>query len=266
MEQALRTAIPAVIRKPLFGALGRWYPKLDWAPRFVRAKTTFEALARNEADAYLHGVSIFPEQGRARLFSGDLKQELGGYGAAEVFRAHLAGRTFRDPLDMVQYLDYKTYLPGDILTKVDRASMAHGLEVRVPFLDYTFVEWAATLPPSFKLTRAGSKVVLKKALEPLLPREVLYRDKMGFAVPLDIWFRGSLEARMTDSLQGSTLADSGLFDAEFLRRIGTDHRSRRRDHSAVLWALLMFEGFLGHVRREPVHFAPFAADAIATRA
>jgi asparagine synthase (glutamine-hydrolysing) len=266
MEQAMRAAIPDAIRKPVFGALGRWYPKLDWAPRVLRGKTTFEALARDPADAYLHGVSIFSEQGRARLFSRDLLRQLGGYGAAEVFRGHLAGREFPDPLGMVQYLDYKTYLPGDINTKVDRASMAHSLEVRGPFLDYTLIEWAATLPTSSKLRGLEGKAVLKKALEPLLPREVLYRDKMGFAVPLDLWFRGSLVERMTSSLAGSTLARSGLFDAEQLRKIGAEHRSGHRDHSAVLWALLMFEGFLDSSGRAASKHAPFVDAAAAISA
>ena len=146
---------------------------------------------------------------------------------------------------MVQYLDFKTYLPGDILTKVDRASMAHSLEVRVPFLDHTYVSWTAGVPTNDKLRSGSGKHVLKKALEPLLPHEVLYRSKMGFAVPLDMWFRGSLSERMTDSLQGSQLVDSGIFDPEALATIGRDHKSGRRDYSAVLWALLMFEGFLG---------------------
>src|SRR5690606_4959047 len=160
------------------------------------------------------------------------------------FAGHLAGKHFADPVAMIQYLDYKTYLPGDILTKVDRASMAHSLEVRVPFLDYTCVEWAATLPSQVKLRRGEGKLVLKRALEPVLPREVLYRDKMGFAVPLDVWFRGSLEERMRASLTGKTLVESGLFDPRFLERVGEDHRTGRRNHSAVLWATLMLEGFL----------------------
>ena len=198
--------------------------------------------------------------------SGDLNRELAGYGAHEVFRRHVNGREFPDPLSMVQYLDYKTYLPGDILTKVDRASMAHSLEVRVPFLDYTFVEWAATLPSSSKLSRLQGKAVLKKALEPLLPRDVLYREKMGFAVPLDIWFRGALEDRMMSSLGGTTLAECGLFEPEALRRIGADHRSGRRNHSAVLWALLMFEGFLGSLTTPAAEDDPFASGARAVGA
>jgi asparagine synthase (glutamine-hydrolysing) len=258
MEQAMRAAIPGAIRRPLFGALGRWYPKLDWAPRPLRGKTTFQALAREPAAAYLHGVSIFPDEGRRALFSADLDRRLGGYRADEVFRAHLAGREFPDELSMVQYLDYQTYLPGDILTKVDRASMANSLEVRVPFLDYRFVEWAATVPTSAKLKRTEGKAVLKKALEPLLPHEVLYRQKMGFAVPLDMWFRGALEDRMQESLTGRVLTESGLFSREALARIGADHRSGRRDHSAVLWALLMFEGFLRSADRPPARHEPFA--------
>jgi asparagine synthase (glutamine-hydrolysing) len=266
LEQSMRGAIPNAIRRPLFGALGRWYPKLDWAPRPLRGKTTFQALAREPAEAYLHNVSIFPDEGRRVLFSGDLDRQLGGYRADEVFRAHLAGREFPDALSMVQYLDYQTYLPGDILTKVDRASMANSLEVRVPFLDYRFVEWAAALPTDAKLKRTEGKAVLKKALEPLLPKEVLYRQKMGFAVPLDIWFRGALEERMDASLAGSTLGESGLFERSQLRRIGADHRSGRRNHSAVLWALLMFEGFLGGAKRASSKHGPFSNSSIAINA
>src|SRR5690606_27489741 len=107
-----------------------------------------------------------------------------------------------------------------------------------------FVEWAAALPSDAKLRNGEGKAVLKRALEPLLPREILYRTKMGFAVPLDMWFRGSLEERMMASVSGGTLAECGLFDRAHLRRLGAEHRSGQRDHSAVLWALLMFSGFL----------------------
>ena len=258
MEQSLRAVFPDWFRKPVFGALGRYYPKLDWAPQVFRGKTTFQALARSPADAYLHGVSIFPDTGRRRLFSADLRKELSGYQAAEVFRKHLERKVFADPLSMIQYLDYQTYLPGDILTKVDRASMAHSLEVRVPFLDYTFVEWAARLPSSIKLKGGESKAILKKALEPLLPRDVLYRRKMGFAVPLDVWFRGSLEKRMLSSLQGETLLKCGLFEPGALQAIAKDHLSGRRNHSAVLWALLMFEGFLTSGVPSMADHQPFA--------
>jgi asparagine synthase (glutamine-hydrolysing) len=244
MEERLRQMFPKWFRNSVFGMLGKYYPKLDWAPRLFRGKTTFQALARESADAYLQGVSIFPEEGRNWLFSDSFKRDLQGYKSREVFANHLAGREFSDPLRMVQYLDFKTYLPGDILTKVDRASMAHGLEVRVPFLDHEYVSWTSSLPTSLKLRGKSGKDILKKALEPLLPHEVLYRTKMGFSVPLDTWFRGPLQKRLLDSLESPLLADSGIFNPDALRSIGRDHLSGRRNYTAVLWALLMFEGFL----------------------
>ena len=244
MEERLRRRLPPGLRRAIFGPLGRLYPKLDWAPRVFRGKTTFQALARSSVDAYFHGVSICADEMRDLLFSRDFRRELGGYRAGQVFHDHLAGKQFSDPLAMVQYLDYKTYLPGDILTKVDRASMAHSLEVRTPFLDYEFVEWAASLPSSVKLRGQEGKHVLKRALEPLLPHEVLYRPKMGFAVPIDLWFRGSLKTHIADVVRGERLAGCGLFDPAMLDRIVVDHQSGRRDYSATLWALLMFDGFL----------------------
>jgi asparagine synthase (glutamine-hydrolysing) len=232
------------VRRAVFGPLGRFYPKLDWAPRVVRGKTTFQALARSSVDAYFHGVSICPDEMRAALFSRDFTRELGGYRASEVFHAHVRGKEFADPLAMIQYLDYKTYLPGDILTKVDRASMAHSLEVRTPFLDYEFVEWASSLPSEVKLRGSEGKHILKRALEPVLPREVLYRSKMGFAVPLDVWFRGALKTHIADTVRGRRLAECGIFDPAVLAKIVADHQSGRRDYSATLWSLLMFDGFL----------------------
>jgi asparagine synthase (glutamine-hydrolysing) len=244
MEERVRSRLPLGLRKAIFGPLGSLYPKLDWAPRALRGKTTFQALARDAAAAYFHGVSLASNEMRAALFSPEFSAELHGYGAEEVFRKHLHGKTFDDPLKMVQYLDFKTYLPGDILTKVDRASMAHSLEVRTPFLDYELVEWVASLPSAVKLKGSEGKHILKKSLEPLLPREVLYRTKMGFAVPLDSWFRGSLRDHIGEVVRGRRLAECGLFNPATLSRIVGDHQSGRRDHSAILWSLLMFDGFL----------------------
>ena len=244
MEEHVRSRVPLGLRKAIFGPLGSLYPKLDWAPRVLRGKTTFQALARDAVAAYFHGVSICSNEMRAALFSHDFRRELQGYGAEEVFRQHVRGKTFNDPLKMIQYLDFKTYLPGDILTKVDRASMAHSLEVRTPFLDYELVEWVASLPSAIKLKGGEGKHILKRSLEPLLPREVLYRNKMGFAVPLDVWFRGSLRDHIAETVRGRRLAESGLFNPATLARIVADHQSGRRDHSAILWSLLMFDGFL----------------------
>ena len=244
MEEKLRARVPLKVRQAIFGPLGRWYPKLDWAPRIFRGKTTFQALARDTADAYLHGVSLSSEEMRSSLFADEFHKNLQGYNAREVFHAHLKDKRFEDPLSMVQYLDFKTYLPGDILTKVDRASMAHSLEVRTPFLDYEFVEWVSSLPTSFKLKSGTGKYVLKESLRPILPNEVLFRKKMGFSVPIDVWFRGLLNDRIKDALRSPYLRDSGIFNTEYLEKIFQEHTNNIRNHSTTLWSLLMFDGFM----------------------
>lgn len=240
-EERLRSALPLGLRQPVFGALARMYPKADWAPRPFRAKTTFQALARNSVGAYLHSVSICSAEQRNAMFSPALKRELQGYSVAAVFDEHAANSPTDDPLSMIQYLDTKTYLVGDILTKVDRASMAHALEVRVPFLDHPLAEWVSGLPADLKVRGQEGKYILKKALEPLLPKEVLYRPKMGFGVPLANWFRGPLKARLRRDLLEGGLAQTGLFDQGYLERLVNEHQSGRRDHSAPLWSLLMFQ-------------------------
>lgn len=239
-EQHLRAALPLGLRRPLFGALGQLYPKADWAPRIFRAKTTFQALACNEVEAYLHSVSICNRAQRSAMFSDHLKRELQGYSVQSVFDEHAANSPTDDPLSLIQYLDMKTYLVGDILTKVDRASMAHSLEVRVPLLDHTLTEWVSGLAPQWKLRGREGKYLLKKSLESRLPQEILYRPKMGFGVPLGKWFRGPLKARLRRDLLEGGLAETGLFNQRYLERLVNEHQSGVRDHSAPLWSLLMF--------------------------
>lgn len=243
-EQRARTMIPSAIRRPLFGFLGKYYPKADWAPQVFRAKTTFEAISRDLVEGYFHGVSVMPDRVRSRLFSKRFSSELQGYRAIEVMRKHAANTPTDDPLSTIQYLDFKTYLPGDILTKVDRASMAHALEVRVPLLDHKFVEWVASLPSSLKLHGTEGKYIFKKALEPALPHDILYRKKKGFSIPLAMWFRGPLRDRVRTSLTGQHMAETGIFDMQFIADIVEQHQSGRSDHSAAIWSLLMFESFL----------------------
>ena len=251
MEERLRSALPAGIRQPLFGALGRIYPKADWAPRMFRAKTTFEGMARSAVEAYFHSVSILRGPMREQLFSPAFRQALGGYGAREVFDRHAADHArlaaSDDPLALIQYLDTKTYLVGDINTKVDRASMAHSLEVREPLMDHQLVEWLATLPSSLKIRGQEGKFLLKKAMEPLLPDDVLYRPKMGFSVPLAQWFRGPLKQRVREAVLGERLASTGWFQRAYLEHLVNAHQSGASDYSAPLWTLLMFEAFLRNV-------------------
>ncbi|MEO8187498.1 MAG: asparagine synthase-related protein, partial [Burkholderiaceae bacterium] len=149
-----------------------------------------------------------------------------------------------DPLALIQYLDLKTYLVGDINTKVDRASMAHSLEVREPLMDHELVEWMATLPSSHKISGSEGKYLLKKAFEPRLPSDVLYRPKMGFSVPLARWFRGPLKQRVRNAVLGSRLTDTGWFNHDYLQHLVDAHQNGTYDYSSPIWTLLMFEAFL----------------------
>ena len=249
MEERMRHALPQAVREPLFGALGRLYPKADWAPRMFRAKTTFQAMARNSVQGYFNTMGFVRDPARQALFSAKLKRELQGYSAIEVFERHAAKAQTDDSLALVQYLDYKTYLVGDINTKVDRASMAHSLEVREPLMDHELVEWLATLPSGLKLRGSEGKHVFKKAMEPLLPHDVLYRPKMGFSVPLARWLRGPLRQRVRDALLGDgALAQTGWFEAREVQRLVQQHERAEYDHSTPLWSLLMFDAFLRNVQ------------------
>ncbi|HTS23440.1 MAG TPA: XrtA/PEP-CTERM system amidotransferase [Casimicrobiaceae bacterium] len=243
-EERMRSMLPHSVRAPVFGLLGNLYPKADWAPKVLRAKSTLEALARNSIEGYFHSVSVMGDPLRDRLLSDAFRRELQGYRAVEVLRRHAARAPRDEPLSFVQYLDMKTYLVGDILTKVDRASMAHSLEVREPLLDHRLMEWLSGLAPALKLRGREGKFLFKKALEPYLPNDVLYRPKMGFSVPLASWFRGPLKDRVQQAVLGPVLADSGYFNPRFLREMVDQHRSGARDYSVALWSLLMFEAFL----------------------
>jgi asparagine synthase (glutamine-hydrolysing) len=243
-EERTRGTLPLMLRRPLFGSLGRLYPKADWAPRVLRAKTTFQALALDSVEAYFHSMSIARDDERAAMYSGALTKALGGYNAVEVFRLHASRAATDDPLGQIQYIDYKTWLTGDINTKVDRASMAHALEVREPLMDHRLVEWVATLPTDFKIQDGEGKWLFKKAFEPSLPKDVLYRPKMGFSVPLARWLRGPLNARLRSALLGPRMLDTGYFDRDRLETMIAQHESGQRDFSAPLWSLLMFDAFL----------------------
>lgn len=255
-EEKLRRTVPQSVRGPLFGLLGRAYPKMDWAPKVLRAKSTLQALARDSADGYLHSVSVVYDDVRNRLFSQALRSELQGYSARSVMQAHVNDAQTDDALSAIQYADMKTYLPGDILTKVDRASMAHSLEVRVPLLDHHLVEWAGKFPSNLKLNGAEGKYIFKKALEPYVPNDVMYRPKMGFSIPLADSFKGELRDRVRSAASSDILLDTGFFDSSYLQTIVDEHQSGVREHSAIIWSVLMFESFLRQVHEKRDQLPP----------
>jgi len=239
-----RNLLPLPFRKTLFKPLGKIYPTLNWAPKIFRAKTTFQEMAMDTVEGYHNSMSILRQDERELLFSDGYKASLKGYSSLQVFKQYEHKYKHLDSLKIAQYLDLKTYLVGDILTKVDRASMAHSLEVRVPFLDHKFVEWSFTVPSSININNGISKYALKKAMEPYLPHDILYRKKMGFAVPLADWFKGPLKERLYDGLLSTQMKECGYFDQHQIRQLIDQHIKDIRDNSSILWTLLMFESFL----------------------
>ena len=247
MEEKMRSALPLGLRRQVFGTLGKLYPKADWAPRVFRAKTTFEGIARTSVEGYFHSMSFIRDPMRKQLFSDSLRSQLGGYSAINVFESHADKAGTDDSLALIQYIDTHTYLIGDINTKVDRASMAHSLEVREPLMDHKLVEWLATLPSNLKMRSNESKYLLKKSLESKLPDDVLYRPKMGFSVPLARWLRGPLRQRVRNSLLQGRMADCGYFNHGTIQQIVEQHESGAHDHSTPIWTLLMYDAFLRNV-------------------
>jgi asparagine synthase (glutamine-hydrolysing) len=242
-EEQLKGIIPAAVRGPLFGPMAAAYPQLDRAPRWLRAKATLQALAADSAHGYLRAVTPLPEGERAGLLSADFRQSLHGYDPASVIARHFEEADCEDALGRAQYADLNSWLPGRMLVKVDRASMAHGLEVRPPLLDHRFVEWVLGLPRQEHLQGFEGKRLFKRALEPLVPAELLYRRKQGFSMPLASWLRQDLRERAEALPSSAALLDTGIFDARTLRGMLDEHGSGRRDRSQVIWAMLMFDAF-----------------------
>ena len=244
-EADIRSLISPTISKYLFGTLGAIYPKLDWAPQFLRAKSTFQELGLDEESAFFRSVSASNNTLREKLLSEDLKRTLDGYDASDVLRKHMQAANTDSPLLRAQYADLKTWLAGGILTKVDRASMAASLEVRAPLLDHELAEWALNLAPSLKLQGKTGKYILKRALEPYVSKEILYRPKQGFSMPLAQWFRGPLKEKIRSAVLSERMQDTQLFNGHNIQTLVDEHQSGRRDHSAALWQLMMFDSFLG---------------------
>jgi asparagine synthase (glutamine-hydrolysing) len=238
-ENMVRNMVPSFLRKAVFGTIGRLYPKADYLPQIFRGKAFLSNVARDPAAAYFFSMTAFKEEQKPHLLHPDVARDLAGYSSFDAFRKCYEEAHAEDHLSRLLYLDIKTYLCDDILVKVDRASMAVSLEVRCPVLDHVFMEKAARIPAALKIVGREKKWIFKKAMEKLLPPEVLYRPKMGFAMPVEEWLRGDLK-----EFAGELLLESegtrAFFRRDYVEKLWRQHQSGIRNHQGELWILMMF--------------------------
>ncbi len=254
--------LPPGLRGWLGGPVARAIPASSHAKTRLRAAQRFLARVNQGPDhRYLGWVALFDEPSRTELYSPDFLDQLARSNAdpASILFEALGAAGRRDPVTRATVADLLTYLPGDLLVKVDLASMAHSLEARSPFLDHRVVELALAMPVDHKLRLRGgrSKVVLKTAFADLIPREILTRPKLGFGVPLDRWFRGPLRDHLSAILLDPRTLARNLFRPEAVRSLIEDHLSGRRDHAYRLWALLMLELWFRHHLDPEAKLTPF---------
>lgn len=230
-------SVPAAFRTHLFRRLSRVLPHGAFG------KNLLYNISLDPVGRYIDSISAFNAPKKRLLYSKDLSALLNGSMGCgeEMFREFCETKGPNDPLHRVLYLDSKTYLPGDILTKVDRMSMANSLEARAPLLDHELIELVARIPSQLKMKGVETKYILKKAMEGIVPDEILHRPKQGFGVPIGEWINDQLRDRINDDLTTSKTRDRGYFDQRYVKTLLDEHTRRRRDHSDKLWMLWMLE-------------------------
>ena len=187
------------------------------------------------------GWGSFTEREKRDLLTGEIWDQVKTQNTFEDLFDYIKESNLKNEVERALYLMMKLYLQDDVLVKVDRASMANSLEVRAPFLDYTFVEFAVQLPTLLKLRRLTTKYLLKRAVTSLLPRGITHRPKKGFGIPVGKWILSDLRAMFQDYLGEARIRREGVFNPAFVRRLLDDHLARRRDNRKLLWTLLTFQ-------------------------
>ena len=231
-------------------------------PHGTRGKNFLRHVGRDERGRYLDSIRFFGADEKPALLTVDVQRA----SADPIRRRRLARRFERFaqlpwPSQMMRF-DSETYLPEDVLTKVDRMSMAHSIESRVPLLDNEVIAFAAALPAALKIKNGRRKHVLKEVAAALVPRAILDRRKQGFGVPLGTWFRGNLRELFADTLLSPSSLQRGYFQPAFIRRIVGEHLAGTRDHTLQLWQLVVFEKW----QQQYVNSFPLSAPAFHSRA
>lgn len=247
IAESARRLLPDSARRRLLAPVARMYPKLDRAPRWLRAKNTLTEISLDSALGYYRTLCKTQDEQRRGLFSAATRTALDGHDPSARILSLFNQGDGSDTLRDAQRVDVETYLPGDILVKVDRTSMAVGLEVRCPILDHDLVSWGLDLPARLKLRNGKGKMVLREAVSPLLPPSILTRPKQGFAVSLGSELRRE-SASLRKALLGAAMLDSGLFEQSALARMIDEHESGAFDHAQPLWLLLVMQGFLAGMK------------------
>lgn len=242
-EEAVRQWLPRMLRRGFFGPIAAMYPSRAWMPQSLRARATLQNLAIDAPTAHALSVSTLSPREVFALLSRETASDVGGYDPLEHARERYHRCDAPDHLSKCQYVDLKLGLADGILTKVDRASMAHALEVRSPMLDHRFWEFAWAIPPKWRIRGRAGKYPLRRVVERRVSRRIAERPKTGFEVPLDAWFKGPLRERFTDELLGPNAALHAWFAPKAIERVWRDHLAGRHRHGPTLWKLVMFEGW-----------------------
>jgi asparagine synthase (glutamine-hydrolysing) len=210
-------------------------------PHGTRGRNFLRHVSQDRYGRYIDSVRYFGRDDKTALLSADVQRRLAHTDVEQRLTSHFSRFRHLPWESQMMHLDAETYLPEDVLVKVDRMSMAHSIESRVPLLDHHVVDFAATLPAHFKIRNGRRKHILKQVAATLLPRDIIERRKQGFGVPLSLWFRGNLRELFADTLLSTRSLARGYFQAPFVRRLVDDHLAGRRDHASLLWQLVVFE-------------------------
>jgi len=240
VENRIRARVPVVLRKTLFPVFEKLLAGAR-NPLLRKAHTLCSTLSRDAAYGFFLSNSTFRQSVWDGLVADEFQRKLNGYHPSSLTQDYYHKAPAQDHLSKILYTDFKTYLPGDILVKVDRMSMANSLEVRAPLLDYELVEYAATIPSDLKLHKGEKKHILKKAFSRFLSRDTLYRKKMGFSVPLGEWLRNEIKSQAEELLFNSKAGLCDYFKMDRVQSLWDEHQTRKQDYSNELWNMVMFQ-------------------------
>jgi len=240
IENNLRSIFPGFLRRSLFSRLSRLFVNSGHTV-FRKAGSLLHSLSLDPARGFYLSNSNFGDALWNKVINDDTRRALHGYHPSAITEHFYNKADTDNHVSKILYTDTKTYLPGDILVKVDRMSMAHSLEVRAPLLDYQLIEFAARIPASLKLNKGEKKFILKQCFKPILPDDILYRKKMGFSVPLAHWLRHEIKPIAETHLLQSSEGIPDLFNVDVIDTLWRQHQAQQMDYSSQLWSLLMFQ-------------------------